>query len=106
MPTIPTLTDKIIAAIGSSRSAQDMAAATYDALCAAATEADMKPEIEVAYQPPGGDCHHGDLDQYWVAWEAGPYRWAPMASVKISEATGKTVTAPQGFSLQFNPQLD
>lgn len=103
---MPTLTDQIIAAIGPARTASDMAQATYEALCQAALVEGMTPQEEVYLRIPGDDRNHGNPACFWVAWESGPNNWATGISGLLSEVTGRVVSAPQSFSLQFDPRGD
>lgn len=106
MTEIPSLTDQIIAAIGPSRAAEDMSSATRDALVQAASLGGMDPDLEVILCGPGDPRSYARSTSYWVAWEAGPDRWADSAAPEIYAATGKTVTAIKGVSLEFDPLQD
>ena len=100
------LTDRIISAIGSQRSAAAMAQATYAVLCQVAMEDDMDPQFEVFLREPGHERNHGEPGCYWLAWEAGPDGWAYEVSTALSIATGKDITSPHSFSLEFDPRAD
>lgn len=61
-----------------------LAAKAVHKLCREAAEAwGMNPDLEVFIRKPGEPRHHGSVDCWAVAFEAGPYEWAVSASLSV-----------------------
>lgn len=88
-------------AISKATDPEAAARATYEACCKAAEAWGMKPEIEVSIRKPGEPRHHGDIDCWSVAFEAGPYEWAVAASLSV-DTRGNVLAEPYySFDLCF-----
>ncbi len=88
-------------AISKATDPEAAAKATYETCCKAAETWGMKPEIEVSIRAPGEPRHHGDIDCWSVAFEAGPYEWAVTASLSVS-TRGDVLAEPYySFDLCF-----
>ena len=99
------LAARLVAAIGSRRSAKDMAEASYSCLKQVALELEFS-ELEVVFRRPGEVRWFEDESSYCIAFEAGPSGWGYKASAAIRGATGKPVSNKHSFDLIFDPAND
>lgn len=64
------------------KTAKGRATAAYKALCEAARNGWLNPEIECVLRGPG-EGWHGNC--WYVGWESGPYQWAIVASEALCQ---------------------
>lgn len=86
-------------AIAVSKTPENAAKAVYNLCYEAAKAEGQNPAREVAIYKPGEPRHFDDASCWAVAWEAGPYEWAVIAS--LQQDTGRPVVAEPYYSFDL-----